>query len=312
MHPLLEDNRKNQPANLVSIQTAMATAIMRPLVNETIDKVWIDGSAVNDMAAQLIKPNNRLSSAERLEIYNQQYWLRLLDSLQEDFPGLIALLGDDRFEALATAYLTDYPSNSFNLCELGNRLAQFILAQPQWTNPHNQLAYEVACFEWASIIAFDKEAKPALQAESLSGIDPTQLRLTLQPYISLLELHYALDDFVIKLSKRSQKTVESNAAINKRKKHKKQPLPSLEHTYIAVHRLDNIIYYKRLDKEQFLALTALAAGKTLGQAYIELLDGQACEDPAIINETIQRIREDFSTWMELRWFCKTSRLVAAQ
>ena len=44
-------------------------------------------------AAEFIKPNDRLSSFERLEIYNRQYWFRLLDCLYEDYPGLLSVLG---------------------------------------------------------------------------------------------------------------------------------------------------------------------------------------------------------------------------
>jgi hypothetical protein len=36
-------------------------------------------------AAVLIKPNDSLSSLERLEIYNRQYWFRLYSSFEDDF-----------------------------------------------------------------------------------------------------------------------------------------------------------------------------------------------------------------------------------
>ena len=39
------------------------------------------------IAAAFIKPNDRLSSFERLEIYNCQYWFRVLDCLYDDYPG---------------------------------------------------------------------------------------------------------------------------------------------------------------------------------------------------------------------------------
>ena len=45
-------------------------------------------------AASYIKPNDRLTSFERLEIYNRQYWFRVLGSMVEDFPGLRAVLGE--------------------------------------------------------------------------------------------------------------------------------------------------------------------------------------------------------------------------
>ena len=37
---------------------------------------------------ELVKPNDRLTSTERLNIYHRQYWYRILDSFNEDFPGL--------------------------------------------------------------------------------------------------------------------------------------------------------------------------------------------------------------------------------
>ena len=49
-------------------------------------------------AAQIIKPNDRLSSLERLQIYSRSYWFRILDSFTEDFPGLRAIVGEKQFE----------------------------------------------------------------------------------------------------------------------------------------------------------------------------------------------------------------------
>jgi hypothetical protein len=79
----------------------MAAALMRPLTAGD----HIDPEAPVDY----IKPNDRLTSLERLEIYSRSYWYRLLDSLYEDFPGLRAVLGQRAFERLAKAYLTDRP-----------------------------------------------------------------------------------------------------------------------------------------------------------------------------------------------------------
>ena len=85
----------------------MAAAIMRPLNDEDrMHPRWTDGRATSDVASSFIKPNDRLTSLERLEIYNRQYWFRLLDCLFEDYPGLRYVLGDERFQKLAVAYLT--------------------------------------------------------------------------------------------------------------------------------------------------------------------------------------------------------------
>src|SRR5262249_33147020 len=80
------------------------------------------GGSMKRYAARYIKPNDRLTSFERLEIYNRQYWWRVLASMTEDFPGLRAVLGERRFEDMCRAYLTACPSQSFTLRNLGARL----------------------------------------------------------------------------------------------------------------------------------------------------------------------------------------------
>ncbi len=84
------------------------------------------------VASQIIKPNDRLTSFERLEIYNRQYWFRVLSAFAEDFPGLRAVLGGRRFDAMAQAYLIDCPSQSFTLRNLGSRLVNWLQKHPAW------------------------------------------------------------------------------------------------------------------------------------------------------------------------------------
>ena len=72
--------------------------------------------------AEFIKPNDRLTSLERVEIYNRQYWFRLIDCLYEDFPGLATVLGKREFNRRAIlAYLQSFPSRSYTLRNLGKR-----------------------------------------------------------------------------------------------------------------------------------------------------------------------------------------------
>ena len=79
---------------LLSIQRQMARAVMTPLTNsERMRTVAPNGRSMRAVASQIIKPNDRLTSFERLEIYNRQYWFRILSGFAEDFPGLRAVLG---------------------------------------------------------------------------------------------------------------------------------------------------------------------------------------------------------------------------
>src|SRR5262252_285082 len=136
-------------AQLKQLQKVMATALFRPLTaDERMQSTWVDGRSMNKVADSFIKPNDRLTSFERLEIYNRVYWFRVLDCLYDDYPGLRAVLGEERFMKLITAYLAKYPSASFTLRNLGSRLEKFIREQPKWVAPRKEIALEMARFEW--------------------------------------------------------------------------------------------------------------------------------------------------------------------
>src|SRR6266478_6502467 len=103
-------------SQLKRLQDVMATALFRPLTEgDRMQPQWIDNRGTSEVAESFIKPNDRLSSFERLEIYNRVYWFRVLDCLYDDYPGLRAVLGGPKFIKLITAYLAKYPSVSFTL-----------------------------------------------------------------------------------------------------------------------------------------------------------------------------------------------------
>ena len=164
------------------------------------------------MPDQFIKPNDRLSSFERLEIYNRVYWFRVLDCLYDDYPGLRAIVGEKKFLRLATAYLAKYPSVSFTLRNLGQRLEQFLREEPAWIAPNEDLALDMVRFEWAQVIAFDDAERPRLTMDDISHTPPGRFRLGLQPYLSLLELNYAVDRFLLAIKKREADTLRDEAS----------------------------------------------------------------------------------------------------
>jgi hypothetical protein len=147
----------------------MAAAVMHPLARGyAMPRRRRDGSSNVNEAEAIIRPNERLTSFERLEIYNRQYWFRLFSCFEEDFPGLEAILGRTRFDALMRRYLTDCPSESFTLLNLGSRLEDWLKENPESIEPHVELARDMAKLEWAHIEAFDAEERPRLAPEPLA------------------------------------------------------------------------------------------------------------------------------------------------
>lgn len=290
--------------SLVHIQRLMLAAIRRPLMeDESMQPQWTDGRETSAVAQTIIKPNYRLTSFQRLEVYNQQYWWRLLSNLQDDQVGLRALLGEEKFDALATAYLSAYPSRSWSLRDLSKDLAEFITTEPKWTAPRTMAARDLARFEWAQTIAFDGAQLPWVEGDALLGSRAETLRLGLQPYLSLLDLHYAVDEYTVAVKKKNQSLrKEASNAFDAPEEHrpvKRAAMPKKKRIWLAVHRVDNVVYFKRLEREAFLMLTALREGKTVVAAVEDAL---AEADPA--KDWITLIRGWFQTWASLGWFCQ--------
>lgn len=82
-------------------------------------------------AGRLLRPSPRgLAPHERLDIYREQYWLRHLANLDEDYPTLTWVLGGrDAFHTLARAYLEAHPPRTWDLQRLGADLPAFLEAR---------------------------------------------------------------------------------------------------------------------------------------------------------------------------------------
>lgn len=301
---LHEPGRLRSKGDLRALQRLMAAAIFRPLTGgDHMQRRWIDGRPMARVAGEFMKPNDRMSAFERLEIYNRVYWFRVLDSMYEDCPGLHALLGPRRFWRLAKAYLVQYPSRSFTLRDLCSRLARFIAAEPELTAPHTAAALDVARFEWAQVVAFDAAALPQLPVSAMQSSQPEQMRLGLQPYLSLLALNHAVDDYVLAVKQRDRalRTATSNAVASKAETEPAPPSPRLrrERVFLAVHRIDNQIYYKRLLPEEYRMLKALSAGRALADACAAAFR-RSRQPPS---EQADLVRSWFTLWGRFGWIC---------
>ena len=282
----------------------MFAAVTRPLDDNSMQSQWADGTDMARYAELFIKPNDRLSSFDRLEIYNQQYWWRILESFGEDFKGLRAVIGGDKFDALAEAYLVECGSTSWTLRNLGQHLLKFLAQHPEFTTPHTALALDIASIEWARAWTFDEPGDPPPDTQYLAQTPPHRLKLRLQPYLVLLELKYEAEKLFLRFRKRDASAAESTAsnAINraprKRKETRITAKPAKEPVYLVVHRQQNTVYYKRITAEAFALLQSLHAGKSLAAACDAAFVGKpfAPEDAAAL------IREWFAEWMELGWF----------
>ena len=113
--------------NLLELQRRMSEDVRRPLTPDwDMQPETEDGRSLSEIADGYVKPNAMLTSFERLEIYNRQYWFRVIGAVAEDYPALNAVLGSKRFDAMVLAYLKENPSTSFTLRNIGAKLPEWL------------------------------------------------------------------------------------------------------------------------------------------------------------------------------------------
>jgi hypothetical protein len=295
---------------LLKLQRTMARAVMQPLTStERMQQKAPDGRPMRSYAARFIKPNDRLTSFERLEIYNRQYWFRLFSSMTEDFPGVRSVLGEKRFEAMCKAYLMDCPSRSFTLRNLGSRLEMWLRKHPKWAGTKQRLVLDIARLEWADIEAFDAAALPVLSTEDLAGAVGAGLRLPLQPYVQLLSFSYPVDELLLAARKEDEdKDFASNAFEERRKRTHVRAVAKLKPgaIFLVVHRIDNSVYFRRIEAEEFAVLSALRQGKTVEKA----IDAAFRNSSIALAERPAAVQQWFQNWATLGWFCRPEKKLA--
>lgn len=203
-------------------------------------------------AREHISGNDRLSPAEQLEIYREQFWLRHTSSLVEDFPGLGGILGQADWEKLVEQYLRAVAPTSFTLRDLGDQLPQ-IIEEATWL-PHQALCLDMARLELAYIEVFDAPDSPPLVPERLASIPEERLGdalLVVAPSVRLLSLSYPVADLRRKLR------ADADAPV---------AIPAEQHHKLVVYRRDLRLWDMPLSEVAFAFLTALSQGKPLAAA----------------------------------------------
>lgn len=143
-----------------------------------------------DMGSQVVG-NAQAGAEERIHVYVEGYRLRLLEVLQDNFPGLHGFLGDEQFDTLGRAYIDAYPSMHPSVRWFSQHLAAFL----RGTGPYSAHAYlaEMAAFEWAQGLVFDAADAEPLGLQTLATVPPEswgQVKFGFHPSLRCLDLDW--------------------------------------------------------------------------------------------------------------------------
>jgi hypothetical protein len=143
----------------------------------------------------LVLGDDRLGAVERVDVYANMYFFRLLECLEEDFPAVAAVVGHEAFHALAADYVEVHPSEHPSLRMLGRSFGDFLDGHAL-RKRHFWIA-DLARFEWALLEAFDVEDVAPVGADRLAEFgadDWPRLRLRFSPSLRLIEACAAVDE----------------------------------------------------------------------------------------------------------------------
>jgi len=236
-----------------------------------------------ERANALVGPNPRLSPLEQLEVYRDQFFLRHVASLEEDFPCVVHLLDKDGFRNLARDYLAAHPPSIFDLNKLGAKMPGFLESSDR--HGGDPLLADAARFDWAFMEAFDTPDAPLLRPETIAHAPEDAwpgARIVFHPSLRFVRLAHPLDAF-----RRSVRKGEAAA----------RPAPAREDA--AIYRgADQLLYSVVIEPMAFELLTALAAGQALGTAC----EAVAATLPATeANALGPRVGAWFQEWTSRGW-----------
>lgn len=247
--PLFDDR---VPRQLLEVQKWFGGVIAQPLEDlDLITKIAPSGESIEKEAPSYILPGPTLKSHERIQIYNQQYWWRLLNVLQENFPYTLRLFGYMDFNnSLAIPYLQAHRPNDWTLNSLGADLPGWI--DRCYEGEDKQLVYDAALIDWTDQWLFFQIQHPSIESDE----DLVVKRLYLQPSSALLKFSYDIKPFRGQLLKEGPDYWLDH------------PFPSIDKnpSFLILYRnAKGKIVSKSLNEVEWLILKEFEGGRTIDE-----------------------------------------------
>lgn len=267
---------RHKPSRLEKIQRWVQTVITHPdgvlagmATPEARRQINVDPHSVE----KVVERSRTLNALERLAIYGNAYFGRLLECLREEFPVLMRALGQDTFDAFALGYLQAYPPRSYSLIHLGQNLPRYLAETRPANAGRNKLpatwpefVIDLATLELAITEVFDgpgSEGEQVLDQSVLAGIAAerlAELRLQTAPCLRVLALRYPVHKYFTAVRR------------------KKNPrFPKERQTFVAISRVDYVVRHYELSLPAYHLLDALIQNETVGVAIEHALSAAGGE-----------------------------------
>jgi hypothetical protein len=228
-----------------------------------------EGGEAAARVERLFAGDDRVDAVERLDIYANMYFYRLLDCLKEDFAKTLAAIGPARFHNLATDFLLRHPSRHPSLRELGRPLPGFIAAHAL-AGEYPWLA-DLARLEWTRTDLFDAEDAAPVTGGGLAAFPPDragEALIRLVPAFALLRLGHdapAIWRALAAAGAPPEAGPDGGAVAAGAPAAGAVRRAAGKRTAVRVWRQEMVVYHRAIDEEEAGALEAIGAGETFAR-----------------------------------------------
>jgi hypothetical protein len=230
---------------------------------------------------QIVIGDDRLSAEERVDIYANMYFYRLLDALKEDFPATNRVLGDDAFHNLVTGYLIDHPPTEPSIFYCGRYLSSFLRDHPL-SAEHRYLA-DLAALERATVEVFHGEDAPTLDADAMRAIptdDWPSLKLRLHPAVQILDVKWRVAELLRAVEEQREWAPAGSGAVK-----------------IVVSRRDNRVRYRELEQVEYRTIDAVGEAADAGVTFAEICEIVANDSEGAEVEPVATLNHLLARWL---------------
>ena len=257
----VEAARHDRASMNLPSQREMAAAVMQPLTpDEDMREHAADGRAMAEVAAivhRAQQPPQRLRAPRDLQ---PAILVSRAGRAGRGFSGAARRGGRARFEALSIAYLTEHPSRSFTLRNLGSQLAEWLARASRVRRPPPCAGDRCGPHRMGIRRGLRLGRAHAADARRRLPRSTRARALALQPHLQLMALELSgrrSRSRAAQARKTPDQRSRRPARRAKTSPRSNCPICAARATWLAAHRVDLSVYYRRLEREEFLALAAI-------------------------------------------------------
>jgi Putative DNA-binding domain len=279
------------PIALKETQEWFASIITRPIDdNSQMNPRSPSGIPMTVEAQKYIIPSPTLTPDKRIQLYNQQYWWRLLSILHDNFPLTTRVFGYYDFnKMIGVPYLEKYPPKHWSLNHLGDLLPKWV--REEYHEKDKALIQEAIDTDWAYVNGFFAGEYPFEKGNENDILNKT---LSLQPHLSLHSITHRLLPFRDVMIEREPEYWKNN---------KFPHLESSTHYFFVIYRNKQYnLAWSEIDEPQFLLLSQFRRGLSISEACKWLEKQQQ----SIQSAANRQLHVWFQEWTVHRWLGKSN------